>query len=139
MKLGKIANAKASGGKMKKLLVLVCLALGACMDEGSLPLPPPQQTRPALPDDADYSAREDCLYATICRMIRERGDSPIILDDIAVSATGICSQTLHIKWVGHYGPEFGEELFRYDQLDKKRHAFAVALEQAKVCGKAPKP
>jgi hypothetical protein len=116
------------------VIVFGCSALGAC---GTVD--PPLKT-------GDFQEREDCLYATTCRLIGERGAGPDELEGIATSSTAMCSAALWKKMqrqtVRQTGTQMMNDQLTDEETDRIRtepRALSIALEQSKNCEVQPPP
>jgi len=84
---------------------------------------------PSQTDRAYYITRDNCLRTEIERLIHEKGDELIVLDEIVVSTTSACSNEVRRHLLDSADdPRNGDELVRSDQLQTERHAFTMALE-----------
>ena len=72
------------------LFVAIAILCAACRTDTLLD---PVETTPTI-DAAEISAREDCLYREVARLLEPKGSPPKSLHNIAVSATRFCSQAV---------------------------------------------
>ena len=73
----------------------------------------------------EFTAREDCLYREVGRLMNTRGTTITALEDIATTTAQLCSQTIrdHLLRAAD-----GEDLVRYDELQAEMRAMAIGLK-----------
>lgn len=113
--------------------LLICLFLAGCQG------PPPNI--PQSP--AEYRAREDCLYRTLCREIRRRGAED--LEGAAGYASAACQPPVSQRETqaaptGSHSSENGQTSDeRMAQLEFDWHAMAVAQQLKDRCVASQQP
>ena len=115
---------------------LICLLADGCMQHPSnVPYVP-------RPDISDYSAREDCLYRTLCSEIRKGGTAD--LEGLASYAGRVCEQPISQKMMQHAASTGGQSAVNEDIPDERMaqiefdwHAMALAQQLKDRCGAPP--
>lgn len=80
-------------------------------------------------DTAEISAREDCLYREVARLLEPKGSPPTSLQNIAVAATRFCSQAVRTRLESaSISARDARDLARDDQVKTEQRAFAIGLE-----------
>src|SRR6266850_6374852 len=72
------------------LFIVIAILCASCRTDAQLD---PIQTVPII-DTAEISAREDCLYREVARLLEPRGSPPTSLQNIAMAATRFCSHAI---------------------------------------------
>jgi hypothetical protein len=113
--------------------LLICLLAGGCMQH---PSDVPYASRP---DINDYSAREDCLYRTLCSEIHRRGTGD--LEGAASYAGRVCELPISQKMMQHAASTGGQSAMNEDLPDERMaelefdwHAMALAQQLKDRCG-----
>jgi hypothetical protein len=75
----------------------------------------------------EFTAREDCLYREVGRLMNTRGTTITALEDIATTTAQLCSQTIRTHLL-IASPSNGDKLVRYDELQAEMRAMAIGLE-----------
>ena len=112
---------------MRRALLFVAIAIlcAACRTDTLLD---PVETTPTI-DAAEISAREDCLYREVARLLEPKGSPPKSLHNIAVSATRFCSQAVTTRLErASKSARDAPSLARDDQIKTEQRAFAIGLE-----------
>src|SRR6266566_9026468 len=88
----------------------------------------PIQTTPII-DATEISAREDCLYREVARLLEPKGSPPTSLQNIAVIASRFCSEAVRTRFqrASVLVPD-AQNLARDDQATAEQRAFAIGLE-----------
>src|SRR5437660_4695768 len=76
------------------LFVAITIFCASCRTDAQLD---PVQTTPII-ETAEISAREDCLYREVARLLEPKGSPPTSLQNIAVTATRFCSQAVRTRF-----------------------------------------
>src|SRR6266566_9128901 len=88
----------------------------------------PIQTTPII-DATEISAREDCLYREVARLLEPKGSPPTSLQNIATMATRFCSQAVVARFQrASISGSDAQNLARDDQVKTEQRAFAIGLE-----------
>jgi hypothetical protein len=114
---------------MTRALLLVATAMfcASCRTEDRLG---PIQATSVIGTTAEMSAREDCLYREVARLLEPTGSAPASLHNIAVAATRFCSDAARsrVQRASISGPPDARDLARDDQIRTEQRAFAIGLE-----------
>lgn len=107
------------------LFVAIAILCASCRTDTQLD---PIQATPIV-DTAEISAREDCLYREVARLLEPKGSPPTSLQNIAVAATRFCSQAARTRLErASTSPRDARDLVRDDQAKTEQRAFAIGLE-----------
>jgi hypothetical protein len=107
------------------LFVAIAILCASCRTDTQLD---PIQTTPTI-DTAEISAREDCLYQEVARLLEPKGSPPTSLHNIAVTATRFCSQAVTTRLErASKSARDAPGLARDDQVKTEQRAFAIGLE-----------
>jgi hypothetical protein len=107
------------------LFVAIAILCASCRTDARLD---PIQTTPII-DTAEISARDDCLYREVARLMEPKGSPPTSLQNIAVTATRFCSEAVRTRFQrASVSPPDAENLARDDQVKTEHRAFAIGLE-----------
>ena len=75
------------------------------------------------------SAREDCLYREVARLLEPKGSPPASLHHIAATATRFCSEAIRSRFQkGAVSAQDVQVLAKEDQARTEQRAFAIGLE-----------
>ena len=86
------------------------------------------QTTPII-DSSEMSAREDCLYREVGRLLEPKGSPPTSLHDIAATATRFCSEAIRSRFQrASVSARDAQALAKDDQARTEQRAFAIGLE-----------
>ena len=92
-------------------------------------LDPIRTTATPIIDAAEISAREDCLYREVGRLLEPRGSPPTSLHNAAVAATRFCSEAVRSRFQrASVSALDAQNLARDDQAKTEQRAFAIGLE-----------
>jgi hypothetical protein len=106
------------------LFVPIAILCASCRTDTQLD---PIQTTPII-DTAEFSAREDCLYREVARLLEPKGSTPS-LQNIAVTATRFCSEAIRTRFQSaSVSVRDAQNLTRDDQVKTEQRAFAIGLE-----------
>ncbi len=107
------------------LFVATAILCASCRTDAQLD---PIQTTPII-DATEISAREDCLYREVARLLEPKGSPPTSLQNIAVTATRFCSEAVRTRFqrASVLVPD-AQNLARDDQAKTEQRAFAIGLE-----------
>jgi hypothetical protein len=112
---------------MMRALMFVAIAIlcAACRIDTQLD---PIQTTPTI-DATEISARDDCLYREVARLLEPKGSPLASLQNIAVTATRFCSETVRtrLRKVSVSTLE-AQNLVNNDRVKTEHRAFAIGLE-----------
>src|SRR6266702_7412207 len=105
--------------------IVIAILCASCRTDTQLD---PIQTTPII-DTAEFSAREDCLYREVARLLEPKGSTPSSLQNIAVTATRFCSEAVRTRFqrASVLVPD-AQNLARDDQAKTEQRAFAIGLE-----------
>jgi hypothetical protein len=107
------------------LFVAIAILCASCRTDAQLD---PIQTVPII-DTAEISAREDCLYREVARLLEPKGSPPTSLQNIAIAATRFCSQAIVARFQrASISGSDAQNLARDDQVKTEQRAFAIGLE-----------
>jgi len=107
------------------LFVAIAILCASCRTDTQLD---PIQTTPII-DTAEFSAREDCLYREVARLLEPKGSTPSSLQNIAVTATRFCSEAIKTRFQkASVSVRDAQNLTRDDQVKTEQRAFAIGLE-----------
>jgi hypothetical protein len=110
---------------MMRILLFVAIAIlcASCRTDTQLdPIDHP------IIDTAEFSAREDCLYREVARLLEPKGSTPS-LQNIAVTATRFCSEAIRTRFQSaSVSVRDAHNLTRDDQVKTEQRAFAIGLE-----------
>jgi hypothetical protein len=77
----------------------------------------------------EMSAREDCLYREVARLLEPKGSPPASLHHIAATATRFCSEAIRSRFQkGAVSAQDVQVLAKEDQARTEQRAFAIGLE-----------
>src|SRR6266567_8724164 len=107
------------------LFVATAILCASCRTDAQLD---PIQTTPII-DATEISAREDCLYREVARLLEPKGSPPTSLQNIAVTATRFSSEAVRTRFqrASVLVPD-AQNLARDDQAKTEQRAFAIGLE-----------
>ena len=109
---------------MMRILLIVAIAIlcASCRTDTQLD---PILTAPII-DAAEISAREDCLYREVARLLEPKGSPLISLQNIAVTATRFCSQAIVARFQrALISGSDAQNLAKDDQVKTEQRAFAI--------------
>jgi hypothetical protein len=107
------------------LFVAIGILCASCRTDAQLD---PIQTVPII-DTAEISAREDCLYREVARLLEPKASPPTSLQIIAIAATRFCSQAIVARFQRASIPgSDAQTLARDDQIKTEQRAFVIGLE-----------
>ena len=88
----------------------------------------PSQAAPII-DSSEMSAREDCLYREVARLLEPKGSPPASLHNIAATATRFCGEAVRSRFqrASVSAPD-AQALAKGDQARTEQRAFAIGLE-----------
>ena len=112
---------------MMRALLFIAMAMfcASCRTDAQLD---PIQTVPII-DTAEISAREDCLYREVARLLEPKGSPFTSLQNIAVTATRFCSEAITTRFQrASVSALDAQKLARDDQVKTEHRAFAIGLE-----------
>ena len=112
---------------MMRILLIVAIAIlcASCRTDTQLD---PIQTAPII-DAAEISARDDCLYREVARLLEPKGSPLTSLQNIAVTATRFCSQAVITRFQrASISVRDAQNLAKDDQIKTEQRAFAIGLE-----------
>ena len=107
------------------LFIVIAILCASCRTDAQLD---PIQTTPII-DATEISAREDCLYREVARLLEPKGSPPTSLQNIAVIASRFCSEAVRTRFqrASVLVPD-AQNLARDDQAKTEQRAFAIGLE-----------
>jgi len=77
----------------------------------------------------EMSAREDCLYREVARLLEPKGSPPASLHNIAATATRFCSEAIRSRFQkASVSAQDVQVLAKEDQARTEQRAFAIGLE-----------
>ena len=77
----------------------------------------------------EMSAREDCLYREVARLLEPKGSPPTSLHNIAATATRFCSEAIRSRFQrASVSAQDVQVLAKEDQARTEQRAFAIGLE-----------
>jgi hypothetical protein len=113
---------------MMRALLFVAIAILCASCRTDAQLDPIQTTTPIF-DTAEISAREDCLYREVARLLEPKGSPLTSLHNVAVTATRFCSEAVRSKFQrASVSALDAQNLARDDQVKTEQRAFAIGLE-----------
>src|SRR6478736_8191860 len=113
--------------KIARALLLVATAMlcVSCRTDNRLG---PSQATPII-YSSEMSAREDCLYREVARLLEPKGSPPTSLHNAAVAATRFCSEAVRSRFQSASVSVIdAQTLVRDDQVKTEQRAFAIGLE-----------
>ena len=113
--------------KIARALLLVATAMlcVSCRTDNRLG---PSQATPII-YSSEMSAREDCLYREVARLLEPKGSPPASLHNIAATATRFCSETIGSRFQrATVSAHDAQALAKDDQARTEQRAFAIGLE-----------
>ena len=84
------------------------------------------QATPVI-DSSEMSAREDCLYREVARLLEPKGSPPTGLHNIAATATRFCSEAIRSR-IQRVSAHDAVALAKEDQARTEQRAFAIGLK-----------
>jgi hypothetical protein len=113
---------------MMRALLFVAIAILCASCRTDAQLDPIQTTTPIF-DTAEISAREDCLYREVARLLEPKGSPLTSLHNVAVTATRFCSEAVRSRFQrASVSALDAQNLARDDQVKTEQRAFAIGLE-----------
>jgi hypothetical protein len=113
---------------MMRALLFVAIAILCASCRTDAQLDPIQTTTPIF-DTAEISAREDCLYREVARLLEPKGSPFTSLHNVAVTATRFCSEAVRSRFQrASVSALDAQNLARDDQVKTEQRAFAIGLE-----------
>jgi hypothetical protein len=113
---------------MMRTVLFVAIAILCASCRTDTQLDPILTTTPII-DTAEISAREDCLYREVGRLLEPRGSPPTSLHNAAVAATRFCSEAVRSRFQrASISALNAQNLARDDQGKTEQRAFAIGLE-----------
>jgi len=107
------------------LFIVIAILCASCRTDAQLD---PIQTTPII-DAAEISAREDCLYREVARLLGAKGSPLTSLQNAAVTATRFCSEAVRSRFQrASVSALDAQNLARVDQVKTEQRAFAIGLE-----------
>ena len=76
----------------------------------------------------EMSAREDCLYREVARLLEPKGSPPTSLHNIAATTTRFCSEAIRSRFQQAVSAQDVQVLAKEDQARTEQRAFAIGLE-----------
>ena len=114
--------------KLMRALLFVAIAILCASCRTDTQLDPIQTITPII-DTGEISAREDCLYREVARLLEPKGSPPTSLQNIAIAATRFCSQAIVARFQrASISGSDAQNLARDDQVKTEQRAFAIGLE-----------
>ena len=112
--------------KIARALLLVATAMlcVSCKTDNRLG---PSQATPII-YSSEMSAREDCLYREVARLLEPKGSPPTSLHNIAATATRFCSEAIRSRFQQAVSAQDVQVLAKEDQARTEQRAFAIGLE-----------
>jgi hypothetical protein len=108
------------------LFVAIAILCASCRTDTQ---PDPIQTTNPIIDTGEISAREDCLYREVGRLLEPKGSPPTSLHNAAVAATRFCSEAVRSRFQrASVSTLDAQNLARDDQVKTEQRAFAIGLE-----------
>jgi hypothetical protein len=108
------------------LFVAIAILCASCRTDAQLD---PIQTTTPIFDTAEISAREDCLYREVARLLEPKGSPLTSLHNVAVTATRFCSEAVRSRFQrASVSALDAQNLARDDQVKTEQRAFAIGLE-----------
>ena len=114
-------------GKIARMLLLGAIATlcVSCRTDNRLGS---SQATPII-DSSEMSAREDCLYREVARLLEPKGSPPSSLHNIAATATRFCSEAIGSRFQrASVSARDAQSLAKDDQARTEQRAFAIGLE-----------
>jgi hypothetical protein len=109
------------------LFVAIAILCASCRTDTQLD--PIRTTATPIIDAAEISAREDCLYREVGRLLEPKGSPPTSLHNAAVAATRFCSEAVRSRFQrASVSALDAQNLARDDQAKTEQRAFAIGLE-----------
>jgi hypothetical protein len=113
--------------KIARMLLLVAIAM-ICVSCRTDNWPGPSQASPVIYSN-EMSAREDCLYREVARLLEPKGSPPASLHNIAATATRFCSEAIRSRFQrASVSARDVQVLAKEDQARTEQRAFAIGLE-----------
>src|SRR6478609_1789073 len=107
------------------LFIVIAILCASCRTDAQLD---PIQTTPII-DAAEISAREDCLYREVARLLEPKGSPLTSLHNVAGAATRFCSEAVRSRFQrASVSVIDAQTLVRDDQVKTEQRAFAIGLE-----------
>ena len=107
------------------LFVAMATLCASCRTDNRLG---PSQATPII-YASEMSAREDCLYREVARLLEPKGSPPASLHNIAATATRFCSEAIRSRFQKASVPAHDiQVLAKEDQARTEQRAFAIGLE-----------
>ena len=112
---------------MMRTVLFVAIAILCASCRTDTQLDPIRTTATPIIDAAEISAREDCLYREVGRLLEPKGSPPTSLHNAAVAATRFCSEAVRSRFQ-RASVSALDALARDDQVRTEQRAFAIGLE-----------
>jgi len=113
---------------MMRTVLFVAIAILCASCRTDTQLDPIQTTTPII-DTGEISAREDCLYREVGRLLEPKGSPPTSLHNAAVAATRFCNEAVRSRFQrASVSALDAQNLARDDQVKTEQRAFAIGLE-----------
>jgi hypothetical protein len=114
---------------MTRTVLFVAIAILCASCRTDTQLDPIRTTATPIIDAAEISAREDCLYREVGRLLEPKGSPPTSLHNAAVAATRFCSEAVRSRFQrASVSALDAQNLARDDQVRTEQRAFAIGLE-----------
>jgi hypothetical protein len=114
---------------MMRTVLFVAIAILCASCRTDTRLDPIRTTATPFIDAAEISAREDCLYREVGRLLEPKGSPPTSLHNAAVAATRFCSEAVRSRFQrASVSALDAQNLARDDQVRTEQRAFAIGLE-----------
>jgi hypothetical protein len=114
---------------MMRTVLFVAIAILCASCRTDTQLDPIRTTAAPIIDAAEISAREDCLYREVGRLLEPKGSPPTSLHNAAVAATRFCSEAVRSRFQrASVSALDAQNLARDDQVRTEQRAFAIGLE-----------
>ena len=114
---------------MMRTVLFVAIAILCASCRTDTQLDPIRTTATPIIDAAEISAREDCLYREVGRLLEPKGSPPTSLHNAAVAATRFCSEAVRSRFQrASVSALDAQNLARDDQVKTEQRAFAIGLE-----------
>ena len=114
---------------MMRTVLFVAIAILCASCRTDTQLDPIRTTATPIIDAAEISAREDCLYREVGRLLEPKGSPPTSLHNAAVAATRFCSEAVRSRFQrASVSALDAQNLARDDQVRTEQRAFAIGLE-----------
>ena len=114
---------------MMRTVLFVAIATLCASCRTDTQLDPIRTTATPIIDAAEISAREDCLYREVGRLLEPKGSPPTSLHNAAVAATRFCSEAVRSRFQrASVSALDAQNLARDDQVRTEQRAFAIGLE-----------